>query len=113
MHELALCGAIADIVARRAGERPVTAVHVRIGELRQVVPDTLSFCWTMVTQDTDLDGARLEVDRVTALLRCRDCGAEHPMPDAISFACAGCGSLAVDVVRGEEFDITALELARV
>lgn len=112
MHELALCGAIADIATRRAGERAVTAVHVRIGELRQVVPDTLTFCWTMVTEGTELDSARLEVERIAAVLHCRDCGAEHRMGDAISFACAGCGSLAVDVASGEEFDVTALDLAR-
>ena len=49
MHELALCGSIADIVDRRAAGRPVETVRLRIGELRQVVPDTLDYCWTMVT----------------------------------------------------------------
>ena len=48
MHELALCGAIADVVSRRADGRQVDVVHLRIGALRQVVPDTLSFCWSMV-----------------------------------------------------------------
>jgi hypothetical protein len=37
MHELALCGAIAEIARRRAGERHVEVIHLRIGELRQVV----------------------------------------------------------------------------
>ena len=113
MHELSLCGAIADIVTRRAGERHVAAVHLRIGALRQVVPDTLAFCWTMVTDDTDLQGAVLEVERVDAVLRCRDCRRTLPMGDAISLACAGCGSFAVDVIAGDEFEVTALDLAAV
>jgi hydrogenase nickel incorporation protein HypA/HybF len=113
VHELSLCGAIADIVSRRAGERQVSAVHVRIGELRQVVPDTLRFCWTMVTEGTDLDGAALDIERVDAVLCCRDCGSSHGLDGAIAFACAACGSFAVDVAAGEEFDVTALDLAAV
>ncbi len=97
MHELALCGAIADIVSRRAGARPVSAVHLRIGELRQVVPDTLSFCWTMVIEGTPLDGASLDIERIDAVLSCRDCGTSHAMDGAIAFACPGCGSFAVEV----------------
>lgn len=42
MHELAICGSIADIVKRRAADRQVAAVHLRIGQLRQIVPDTLA-----------------------------------------------------------------------
>jgi hydrogenase nickel incorporation protein HypA/HybF len=113
VHELSLCGAIADIVSRRAGGRHVAAVHLRVGTLRQVVPDTLTFCWTMVTEGTDLEGAELDLERVDALLHCRDCGGTLPMGAAISLACAGCGSFAVDVVAGEEFDVTALDLAAV
>ncbi len=110
MHELALCGAIADIATRNAGERHVETVHVRIGELRQVVPDTLEFCWSMLTSGTTLDGCAIEVERVGAVLRCRECGAEHAMR-TVSFACASCGALDVEVVAGEEFLVTALDLS--
>ena len=113
MHELSLCGAIADIANRRAGERSVEVVRVRIGQLRQVVPDTLIFCWSMVTSGTDLDGAQLELERVPAVLECRGCGARLELGDQFAFACAGCGGLDVVAVAGEEFDVTSLELAGV
>jgi len=113
MHELSLCGAIADIATRRAGARRVDAVHVRIGELRQVVPDTLAFCWSMVTADTDLAGAALDIERVATVLHCRDCGAEHAMGESVAFACASCGGLDVDIVAGEECLVTALDLTEV
>ena len=108
-----MCGAIADIVTRQAGERHVTAVHLQIGQLRQVVPQTLEFCWSMVCAGTDLEGATLEVDRVPALLACRTCGAESVLGAQIAFACGACGSLDMDVRHGEEFAVTALELAGV
>jgi hydrogenase nickel incorporation protein HypA/HybF len=47
------------------------------------------------------------------VLRCRECAAEHPMGEYIAYACASCGSIEVDVLSGEEFLVTALELAEV
>lgn len=113
MHELSLCGAIAGIATRRAGNRGVGVIHVRVGQLRQVVPDTLAFCWSLVTADTALDGSVLDVERVAARLKCRTCGEEHEFGDSFALACAGCHSLDVAVVAGEEFLVTALELAEV
>lgn len=111
MHELSLCGAIADIVLRRAEERPVDVVHLRIGQLRQVVPDTLEFCWSMITSDTELDGSKLAIEHIPAVLHCRACQVEQCLGDIPTFACASCGGLDVSVVAGEEFLVTELELA--
>ena len=111
MHELSLCAAIADIVTRRAEHRHVAAVHVRIGELRQVVPDTLAFCWTMVTDGTDLADRRSR-HRAGAC----DVALPHlrpesaPIASVFAFACSECGSVEVDITAGDEFDVTALDL---
>lgn len=113
MHELALCGAIADIVTRRAAGRDVRVVHVRVGQLRQVVPDTLAYCWTMLAADTTLDGSVLEMERVPAVLRCGSCGADHDLGDSLVLACPACGSLDITVVAGEELVVTALDLVPV
>ncbi|MBA3743647.1 hydrogenase maturation nickel metallochaperone HypA [Sporichthya sp.] len=111
MHELSLCGAIADIAARRAGDRAVEVIHLEIGQLRQVVPDSLTFCWSMLTASTALDGSVLDVERVAARLSCRACAAEFGLTDSFTFACAACGGLDVAVLAGEEFVVTALEFA--
>jgi hydrogenase nickel incorporation protein HypA/HybF len=113
VHELSLCGAIADIASRRAGERRVTVVHLQIGQLRQVVPKTLCFCWEMLVADTSLEGSTLDVERIDAVLRCEACGADTAIGDLPAFACGACGGLTVNVVCGEEFAVTALDLAPV
>lgn len=113
MHELSLCGAIADIATRRSGGRGVEVVHVRIGQLRQVVPETLVFCWSMVTAGTWLDGSVLEIEPVAARLRCRACEAESPLGGSVVFACRTCGGSDVAALAGEELYVTALELAEV
>ena len=100
MHELSLCGAIADIVSRRAADRPVTAVHVRVGALRQVVPSTLEFCWSMVVAGTSLDGAVLDLEQVPVVVHCPACDADRPLGEQIALACPACGTLGVTVVAG-------------
>jgi hydrogenase nickel incorporation protein HypA/HybF len=112
MHELSICRSIADIVARHAGDRPVRTVHLRIGRLRQIVPDTLVYCWSLVSQETSLEGSRLEVDSVPARISCTRCAATETLTVPV-MRCGGCGSDQVSVVSGEEFLITSLELAEV
>lgn len=113
MHELSLCGAIADIATRQCDDRTVQVIHLQIGQLRQVVPDTLTFCWEMVTAQTPLAGSVLDVERVPAQLHCRACDAQFGLAEPLTFACAACGGIDVAVVAGEEFAVTALELLSV
>lgn len=111
MHELSICNAIAGIVTQRAGPRRVQTVHLQVGQLRQIVPDTLTYCWTLITADTALDGSRIAVESIPAAIACTACGASMEMGDRPSFACASCRGTDVRVVSGEEFLITSLDLA--
>jgi len=111
VHELSVCGSIAEIAVRRAAGREVRVIHLRIGQLRQIVPDTLAYCWELVSADTALDGSRLEVESIPARIRCRGCGRTTELGDLAPFACGGCTGIDVEVTAGEEFLLTALDLA--
>ena len=71
MHELSVCDAIVGTTMKRADGRPVTQVTVRIGHLRQVVPDALQFGWEVLTESTDLKGCALVIEQVPAAVKCR------------------------------------------
>ena len=111
MHELSICGSIADIVTKRAAGRAVKVINVRAGQLRQIVPDTLVYCWELVSEDTPLAGSRISVEFVPARIKCRSCGQLTDVGAVPVFACGACGGFNADVVSGEEFLITSLELA--
>jgi len=112
MHELSLCEAIAGAVSRHAGGRPVERVTVRIGHLRQVVPDALTFSWQMLSTGTDLEGSVLEIESVPAVVSCPACGEETTL-DMPIMACGRCYSRDVTLVSGEEFAVVSLELSEV
>ena len=109
MHELSLSGAIVNTVVKHADGRPVSVVTLRVGRLRQVVPDTLDFYFGFVADGTVCEGARLEQELVPALLRCRDCACEWEIefPD---FHCEICHSSDVEVLGGNEFEVESIEV---
>lgn len=112
MHELSLCRAIASTATDHAGGRPVTTIRLRIGHFRQVVPDTLRYCWQLHTRGTDLEACRLEVDYVAATVSCPDCG-ESTTLDQPALTCGTCDGRNVDLVSGEEFLIESIDLGSV
>ena len=58
MHELGLCEAILDVVERRAGERPVARVKVRVGQLHHVHPDAFEQSFALVAAGSIADSAQ-------------------------------------------------------
>jgi hydrogenase nickel incorporation protein HypA/HybF len=112
LHELSLCEAIAESVSRHARGRGVTRVVVRVGHLRQVVPDSLLFSWEVLTSGSDLDGCLLDIEQVPATIECNRCHATTTLEMAI-FVCGACGDSDVTVRSGEELLVVSLELAEV
>ena len=109
MHELSLSRAILDTAARHAGGREVRVVSLRVGRLRQVVPDTLEFYFELLARGTVCEGARLEQEIVPVRLRCGPCGREWEI-DAPAFRCPACGGGEVAVAGGDEFTVESIEV---
>ena len=109
MHELSLCNAIATTVTDHAAGKRVAVVRLKVGHFRQVVPDTLQFCWTNTTLGGALDGARLDIIAIPAVIVCRDCKGATTLDEPI-LVCAGCDSTDVDMVSGEEFLIDSIDV---
>jgi len=107
MHELSLASAIVRTAERHAGGGAVTRVSLRIGKLRQVMPESLDFYFRVVAGGTACEGATLEYEVVPVRLRCAACGRDSEL-ESPPFACAACGSAEVAVVGGDELLVESI-----
>ena len=110
MHEVSLAESIVTALLQMQEEqrwKSVVEVRLRIGVLRQVFPDILSFAFNTVTRGTALEGARLVVEDVPLSFRCRDCGNEWQEENAL---CPACGSIHRETIAGMELDIESVEV---
>jgi len=100
---------VVNTAVKHAAGRRVTVVSLRVGRLRQVVPDTLDFYFGFVARDTVCEGARLEMEVVDAALRCNACGHEWAI-EIPAFRCPACAGSDVAVAAGDEFEVESIEV---
>lgn len=109
MHELSVTQGIVDACSERAAGARVIRVTLEIGTLSCVLPDSLRFCYDVAIEGTPLGGSELEIIRIPAQSRCRDCGKDVEMEDMLS-RCA-CGSVNLERPRGgDELNIKSMEI---
>ena len=76
MHELSLTRSVVAIVAEKAAGRKVKGVRLSVGRLAGVELDALRFCFPLVTEGTELEGAALHIDEVPGKAKCLGCNDE-------------------------------------
>jgi hydrogenase nickel incorporation protein HypA/HybF len=113
MHEYGLAEeilAVALEVADTHGGRPVEHLWVRLGRLRQVIPEALSFAFAAVAHGTMAEGATLHWEEVALRVRCPGCDAIFAPEDQWLAICPGCGASGGEVIAGEEVIVTRVTL---
>jgi len=108
MHELGLCSSIVDAIERRAGDRSVAHVRVRVGRLHHVHPEAFDQSFTVAAFGTVAEDADAELVLLPVRARCEDCGSEWECDEAPQ-ACPACASVAVVLVGGDELVLESIE----
>jgi len=112
MHEMSIIESLVEAVQQELRAYPaaaVLAVRVRVGALRQVVPESLELCFAAATRDTPLAGARLELEQVAATARCPQCRHEFAVEERW-FECPKCQSVGGELLTGQELNLINIEL---
>ena len=109
MHEMSITQGIIDICESHAGGRRILSIDVEIGELSSVVPDAVAFCFEACSQDTLLEGARLNIIRAPGSGHCLECDSDTPLT-AVFGACQHCGGYQVTIISGEEMRVREIEV---
>jgi hydrogenase nickel incorporation protein HypA/HybF len=96
---------------RRAGATRINKVRLTVGELTDIVPDSLQFAWECLTPGTFAEGAVLEIHESPGRSSCLQCGAEfdHDRWDRRCTA-AGCGSFLTKPISGDELRVDDIDV---
>ena len=109
MHELSITESVVETVTARTGGARVLGVHLVIGRLSGVVPDSVRFCFELVTAGTPLADATLAISEPSGRLHCAACGGDFDTDDLILLC--RCGSADVRLLCGDELLIRSVEVA--
>ena len=113
MHEMGIALQIIEIAtASIPPDMPnarVEKVHVKVGKLTAVVPESLHFCFEIAARETLLADASLQIEEVPILARCSDCRFEWTV-EAPVFACPRCEGSSIELLSGRELDIDSIEV---
>lgn len=112
MHELAIIEeavGIAVDTAKSAGAKRVVSLRLQVGELSGVVAEALHFAFDVACRGTIAEGARLDIELVTATCWCATCQAEFVCKDLIN-ECPRCLELSDELRSGRELEIASVEL---
>ncbi|GAB4298619.1 MAG: hydrogenase maturation nickel metallochaperone HypA [Ignavibacteriaceae bacterium] len=112
MHELSIAQEILRIVNEYLPEptpNSVKSVKVRVGRLSNILTDSLTFCYEALTDQTPLEGSKLEIIELPVKISCANCGSESEIEPPV-FACPACGNNQIKIVTGTELRVDEIEL---
>ena len=114
MHELSIAMSIVEGASQEASSRGnvrIHAVHLKLGALSGVVKEALLFSYDIASQGTPLEGSKLVIQEVPAVVYCSQCDSEKKLPSIQRFCCPSCGTLTADLVSGRQLELVGLEIS--
>lgn len=112
MHEMAIAQGILDIALATALEHQagvVRRIALLVGEMTEVEPEALKFCFGALAAGTPAASAELTIELVPLTACCRDCQADFDV-QRFRFSCPACGSVRVEITGGRELKVAHLEV---
>jgi len=113
MHEVGMMQQILEVAVERAkqeGAQHINRVYMRVGAEAGVVPESLNFAFEVAKKDTIAEDAQLEVEEVSVLCHCANCGIEfHPVNSL--HECPECRRIQCEVRQGKEFELAFLDVS--
>jgi hydrogenase nickel incorporation protein HypA/HybF len=112
LHELGVASEILDVALSEANRRyvgkRVTSIRLRVGVLRAIEPENLSFLFGNLARGTPADGARLEIEEEPIRVECEACGVLESR--AFACECPRCKGANVSMSGGDSLSILSLDI---
>ncbi len=114
MHELSIAHNLVGIIEQEMSRHNVNKlirVKVKFGRISAIVPEALQTAFEVMTRDTPMQGAELEIEEVPLVAACRECRKEFsPEGDLLIMTCPYCSAeFGHEIISGKELYIDELE----
>jgi len=115
MHELPIVKGIFDLCLRYAKENGVTKVlevNLKIGEVSDLHDEWIQRYFDFLSKDTMIEGARLNIERVPLVVRCKECSESFQVNirDGKKVECPKCRGTQFAYVSGREYSVDSMEV---
>jgi len=114
MHEMGIAEQIIEVAVSSIPDdlkkMPVERINLKLGQMSSVVPDSLRFCFEILSKETPLAGAKLNIEEIPVVVRCRKCNIEWAINKPV-FVCKKCKSGSIEIISGKELDLISIEVA--
>jgi hydrogenase nickel incorporation protein HypA/HybF len=87
----------------------VVEIHLEVGRLSGVEPDSLKFCFEAIRAGTIASAAELMLTVVPGIALCRSCETECEIENHFD-PCCSCGAFGLQVLSGNTMRVTGLEV---
>lgn len=111
MHELGIITNLFTLIEEIAVEHhlsKINRVKLKLGQMQQIVPETLTFAFETVAQGTKAEGAALDVEYVPIKMQCADCTAEFLIGEH-TYICPVCSGTRLNMIEGMEIVLETVE----
>jgi len=112
MRELQATQSILQKALRTAREQDATRIknlHLALGEISELDPDSIQKHWNSLSRGTPAEQAQLYFRLISAEVQCMSCFKKyHPVNGVIH--CTHCGSFGAKILSGEEFYVESIEM---
>jgi len=86
----------------------VNKVNLKIGNMRQVVPETLQLAFETISKGTCCESAILDVEHVPVKMKCNRCSNIF-IVERFDYICPECRKADLKLLEGEEIELMSIE----
>lgn len=112
MHEMSIAQSLIEIIRQEMAQHnalKLKTARLQIGQMSAIVPDALSFCFAVITEGTEMEGADLIMESVPLRGKCHHCDLEFNIED-YAFLCPSCGGQEIGMMSGQELALIEIEV---
>lgn len=114
MHEVSIAEEIKEIVIEKLKEqkaKKIKTINLEIGKMTSVVPEALLFAFEIISKNTPLENAKINIEMVEIKAKCKNCKKVFSLND-FEYLCPFCNKTNLEMISGRELIIKSIEMER-